>query len=77
MRREVQENQRFPNKFEVVLQTYAVPLSDLVAAAPTFDPSRVRSVRFVFDRAVWGTVQMDDIGFWPQANPAFFSARVP
>jgi hypothetical protein len=77
MRRAVQEAQRFPTKFEVVLQSYAIPLADLVAVSPTLDPTKLKSVRFVFDRAVWGTVQMDDVGLWPNANPAFFAARVP
>lgn len=77
MRRASQEQQRFPNKFEVVLQSYAIPMADLIALSPSLDPSRLRSVRFVFDRAIWGTVQVDDIGIWANPNPAFFAARVP
>ena len=45
--------------------------------SPSLDPSRLRSVRFVFDRAIWGTVQVDDVGIWVNPNPAFFAARVP
>ena len=77
MRRASQEQQRFPNKFEVVLQSYVIPMSDLISLSPSFDPSKLRSVRFVFDRAIWGTVQVDDIGIWVHPNPAFFAARVP
>jgi dienelactone hydrolase len=76
LRRADQEQQRFPNKFEVVLQTYVVPLADLVAISPSFDPAKLKTVKFVFDRAKWGTVQMDDVGLWPNANPAFFTSRV-
>jgi dienelactone hydrolase len=76
MRRESQEA-RFPNKFEVVLQTYVIPLGDLVAAAPALDPTKLRTIRFVFDRAKWGTVQVDDIGLWVNHNPAFFSTKGP
>jgi dienelactone hydrolase len=77
LRRESQEQQRFPNKFEVVLQTYVIPLRDLVAIAPALDPAKLKTIRFLFDRAKWGTVQMDDIGLWPNPNPAFFSAKAP
>jgi hypothetical protein len=75
--RRASQEQRFTNKFEIVLQSYVIPMADLVAAAPTLDPTKLRSVRFVFDRAIWGTILMDDVGIWPQADPAFFSARVP
>jgi dienelactone hydrolase len=77
LRRANMEQQRFANKYEIVLQSYVIPLSDLVAASPTLDPTKLRTVRFVFDRAIWGQVLMDDIGLWPQADPAFFSARLP
>ena len=77
MRRASQEDQRFPSKFEIVLQSYVVPLADLVGIAPALDPTRLKTIRFVFDRAVSGTVLMDDIGMWVNPNPAFFSARVP
>lgn len=75
--RRASQEQRFTNKFEIVLQSYVIPMADFVAAEPTLDPVKLRSVRFVFDRAIWGTVLMDDVGIWPQADPAFFSARVP
>lgn len=77
LRRANQEQQRFPNKFEVVLQSYVIPLRDLVAVSPSLDPTKLKSVRFVFDGAIWGTVQVDDIGIWANPNPGFFSARVP
>ncbi len=77
MRRASQEQQRFPNKFEVVLQSYVIPMSDLIALSPSLDPTKLKRVRFVFDRAIWGTVQVDDIGLWVNPNPAFFAARVP
>jgi len=77
LRRAVQEDRSFPNKFEVVLQSYVIPFSDLVAVTPGLDLSHLRSIRLVFDRAVWGTVQVDDIGLWPTPSPAFFAARIP
>jgi hypothetical protein len=77
LRRASQEQQRFANKYELVLQSYVIPLSDLVSVAPALDPTKLRDIKFVFDRAIWGTILVDDIGIWPQADPAYFSARVP
>jgi hypothetical protein len=77
LRRASMEQQRFANKFEIVLQSYVIPVADLVAVAPSFNASRLHTVRFVFDRAIWGQVLLDDVGLWPQADPAFFSAKVP
>jgi hypothetical protein len=62
LRRADQERERFPNQYEMVLQTYVMPLADFARQAPAFDPSRLRSVRLVFDRLVAGTVVVDDIG---------------
>ncbi|MDF2627827.1 MAG: Chlorophyllase [Symbiobacteriaceae bacterium] len=45
-----------------VFQTYTLPLADFAAGAG-FDPARVRSVRFRFDRVQAGAVLIDDVGF--------------
>ncbi|HEY3286863.1 MAG TPA: hypothetical protein VGJ96_07045 [Gemmatimonadaceae bacterium] len=49
--------------YDQVLTRYAVPLGDLERSVPGFVASRVRSVRFVFDRTATGTVLLDGIGF--------------
>jgi hypothetical protein len=69
LRRADEEKQRFPTQFELVLQTYVLPLADFVQAAPGFDPTHLRSVRLVFDRLVAGTVVVDDIGVSSRAAP--------
>jgi hypothetical protein len=63
LRRADQEATRFPRAYELVLQSFSIPLEDFTAAAPTLDLGRIRTVRFVFDKAVGGTVILDDIGF--------------
>ena len=73
MRRAVRERQRFGNQYELLLQTYVIPLADFTRAQPRFDAARLASVRFVFDRTIAGTVIIDDIGF-SSMNPAFYSA---
>jgi dienelactone hydrolase len=61
-RRAGRDQQRFGNTFEIVLQTFVVPLADAVAASPGFDPARLRHVRWRFDRTEAGTVLLDNIG---------------
>jgi hypothetical protein len=41
----------------------SVALADFRAKAPQLNLADIRSVRFVFDRAVAGTVLLDDVGF--------------
>jgi dienelactone hydrolase len=63
LRRADRERQQFQNLYEIVLQSYVMPLADFAAAEPRLDLARLRSVRLVFDRAVAGTVIVDEIGF--------------
>jgi dienelactone hydrolase len=65
MRREKRDKAQFSSLFEIVLQTYVLPFSDFVAVSPRLDPTRLRSIRFVFDRTTAGTVVLDDVGFSP------------
>ena len=74
LRRERREKQRFANLYELVLQSYTLPVADFAAANPEFDPSRIRAVRLVFDRTPAGTVIVDDIGFTPGPRAARASA---
>lgn len=62
LRRGDREKQAFRNLYELVLQSYTMPLADFVAAAPGFDPARLRRVRLLFDRVDAGTVLVDEIG---------------
>ena len=65
MRREKRDKAQFATLHEIVLQTYILPFADFIAANPAFDPSRLRTIRLVFDRTVAGTVVLDDVGFSP------------
>ena len=53
----------FDNQWELVLQSFSIPLADFVEANPAFDPARPREIRLLFDRSAAGTVVVDDIGF--------------
>ena len=69
LRRKDQEQQRYPTQYEMVLQTYVMPLGDFVQVSPQFDPTTLKSIRLVFDRLVAGTVVVDDIGVSSRAAP--------
>jgi dienelactone hydrolase len=51
--------------FEVVLQTYEIPLSEFRKVNGKLDVSRLQRIAFLFDRQHAGTVYLDDIGFAP------------
>ena len=62
LRRADQEQERHPTQYELVLQTYVIPLGELIDPSSGFDATRLRSIRLVFDLSVAGTVVVDDIG---------------
>jgi dienelactone hydrolase len=47
---------------ERILQTFEIPLSQFSKANPAFDPCKLKSIRFVFDRSLKGEIMLDDIG---------------
>ena len=53
----------FDNQWELVLQSFSIPLADLVETNPAFDPARPREIRLLFDVTAAGTVVVDNIGF--------------
>ena len=75
MRRGDLEAQRFQNHWELILQTYSIPLDDFVAANRSLDVRSIRSISFVFDRVHAGEVVIDRVGF-SDLDPAFLDARV-
>ena len=62
-RRAGRDKERFANTYEIVLQTYTIPLADFAQSAPGFDPSRLVTVRWRMDRTEAGTFLLDNIGF--------------
>jgi len=69
LRRADMERQRFPTQYEMVLQTYVMPVSDFKQVAPQLDATHLRSIKLVFDRLQAGTVVVDDIGVSSKATP--------
>lgn len=60
-RRAGRDKLRFAATHEIVLQEYLIPLADFARATPGFDPRRLATVRWRFDRTDAGTVWLDNI----------------
>jgi dienelactone hydrolase len=69
-RRKGEDRRDYTTLYELVLQTYVIPLGDLVTSEPRFNPSTLTEVRLVFDRADAGTVVVSDVGL-SNPDPAF------
>lgn len=48
---------------EQLLQTYRLPLAAFSKSEPKLDPSKLKAIRFRFDRVPKGVIMLDDIGF--------------
>lgn len=76
-RREGRDEQRFVTTFELVPQTFIMPLADFRRNASAFDATRLRVIRLLFDRTIAATVVVSDIGLSTTIDPAFLAAPVP
>lgn len=61
-RRRNRDKDRFANPWEIVLQTYVIPLRDFEAVTPGFEPAQLRAITWRFDRTEAGTVLLDNVG---------------
>jgi dienelactone hydrolase len=71
------DTQRFAAIFEIIPQTFVMPLADFAKTSPRFAPGKLKSIRLVFDRSVAGTVVVEDIGVSKPTDPAFLASPVP
>lgn len=69
------ERERFKTQWELVLQSYSIPLGDFLAEDPALDLRRLKEVRLVFDGTPAGEVVVDRVGF-SHLDPAFLSSRI-
>ena len=75
LRRRDLEEERFQTHWELIQQTYSIPLGDFVALNPDLDLAALAKIRFVFDRVHAGEVTIDQVGL-SELEPGFLSARV-
>lgn len=66
------DKKNFATTYEMVLQTFSIPMTDFAAANNAFDPSKLDHLSFVFTPTNKGTVVLDEIGF-AKLDPAYYS----
>lgn len=76
LRRSDLEETRYPQQYEIVQQSYTIPLTDFLDLEGMLDLSALATVEFVFDRTESGEVILDQVGF-STPDPAFLRARLP
>ena len=57
------EKKHIEKSSERILQTYEMPIHSFLESNSSFEPSRLKSIRFLFDRSDKGIIMLDDIGF--------------
>src|SRR5207244_4666505 len=75
-RRAGRDAQRFTNIFEMIPQTFVMPVADFVEAEPAFDPRQLETIRLVFDRTEAGTIGIEHVGVSTPVDPEFLAAPV-
>jgi len=76
-RREGRDASRFTNIYELIPQTFVMPVADFAAASPSFDPRQVATIRLVFDKTEAGTVVVQHVGVSTPTDRAFLAAPLP
>ena len=75
-RRPGRDAARFSTIFELIPQTFVIPIADFAAASSQFDARQLASVRLVFDRTEAGTIVLEHVGLSTPTDPAFLAAPV-
>src|SRR4030095_9765630 len=65
-RRQGRDSTRFSAIFELIPQTFVMPLADFAREVPDFNPRQLSSIRLLFDKTVAGTVVVENVGL---SNP--------
>ncbi|MEO6221866.1 MAG: hypothetical protein ABIP90_01350 [Vicinamibacterales bacterium] len=75
-RRAGRDTQRFSTIFELIPQTFVMPIADFAKTSPEFDPRQLATVRLLFDRTEAGTIVLEHVGLSTPTDPAFLAAPV-
>ena len=72
-RRAGRDATRFTTTFELIPQTFVMPLDDFTRVQPEFDPRQLATIRLRFDRTVAGTIVVQHVGL-STPDPVFLAA---
>ncbi len=75
-RRQGRDAQRFSTIFELIPQTFVMPIADFAKTSAEFDPRQLATIRLLFDRTEAGTIVLEHVGLSTPTDPAFLAAPV-
>jgi len=75
-RRAGRDAQRFSTIFELIPQTFVMPIAEFARTSPEFDPRQIATVRLLFDRTEAGTIVLEHVGLSTPTDPSFLAAPV-
>lgn len=75
-RRAGRDAQRFSAIFELIPQTFVMPVADFTRTSADFDPRQLATIRLLFDRTEAGTILLEHVGISTPTDPAFLAAPV-
>jgi dienelactone hydrolase len=75
-RRPGRDAQRFSTIFELIPQTFVMPIADFAASSAQFDPRQVATIRLVFDKTEAGTIVLEHVGLSTPTDAAFLASPV-
>ncbi len=75
-RRAGRDASRFSNIYELIPQTFVMPLAAFTQTSPEFDARQLATIRLLFDKTEAGTVVLEHVGLSTPTDPAFLSAQI-
>jgi len=73
-RRAGRDTTRFTNIYELIPQTFVMPLADFVKNAPDFNARQVKTIRLLFDKTEAGTIVLEHVGLSTPTDRAFLAS---
>lgn len=58
------ESIAYQDQVDPLLETFQFPMSAFIEVNPAFDPAKLETVAFLFDKGKEGVIYLDDIGFY-------------
>jgi len=75
-RRAGRDAQRFSATYELIPQTFVLPVEDFARTSAAFDPRQIAAIRLLFDLTEAGTIVLEHVGLSTPTDPAFLAAPV-
>ena len=75
-RRAGRDASRFSNIYELIPQTFVMPIAAFAQVSSDFDPRQLATIRLLFDKTEAGTIVLEHVGLSTPTDPAFLAAQI-